>query len=160
MSEPLIQLGMIPVDRPKRSIYIGIDPGASTGIGVWHHDEQRICDVRTLDFWRTVDYVVTTYPPDVALLVIEDPNLNPFMYERAMKDGSSMAALLKRAQNVGENKREASLLIKRFRELGYAVETFKPTKKKWTEPYFRQITGYTGRTSEHSRDALSFVYGR
>jgi len=144
--------------RPR--YVIGIDPGAHTGCGVWDRVERRLIDVRTGNFWTVIEHVTATYPTHETVIVIEDPNLNPSMHAGTLKGAAGVRAALRIAQNVGENKAEARLLIEGFERAGYAVEPFKPTRSKPTEDHFRRVTGYEGRTSEHARDAAMFVYGR
>lgn len=140
--------------------HIGIDPGAHTGVGVWDRKAQRLIEVATLDFWRTIDHVCATYAPDVTLLAIEDPSGNAPVFAERLKDRTNIRVALRKAQNVGANKENARLLIEGFERRGYRVESFTPKKSKWTADYFARVTGWTGASSEHSRDAASFVYGK
>ncbi len=41
----------------------------------------------------------------------------------------------------------------------YVAQPPRAGATKWTADTFRRITGYTGRTSNHARDAALLVYG-
>jgi len=87
------------------------------------------------------------------LVRIERPtNLKTFP-----RPGLSHAAQMKIAQNCGQNYRKATELGEYCEELGLRYEFVAPSRKKWGKiPWkqFNRLTGYTGRTSEHSRDAI------
>ena len=145
---------------PEPRHFIGIDPGRKTGLAVWDAKLSTFELLDTLDFWQTVDLVTTAYPPLSTVLVIEDPGMNKPTF------GHGEAARRKRekiSRNVGWNQCEAALLIEGFERLGYEVRRVRPQgkkgeKRKWNAAKFRAITGYTKRTSEHSRDAGMLVY--
>ncbi len=42
--------------------------------------------------------------------------------------------------------------------LGLPAATVEPTRSKWDAETFRRITGWSGRTNEHGRDAARFVF--
>ncbi len=58
-----------------------------------------------------------------------------------------------------QNKREATLMTQGLRGLGFCVDAVRPREAKWTSRYFRGITGYEGRVSEHVRDAARLSWG-
>ena len=146
---------------------IGIDPGANTGFCVFNTKTRQIQTIGTTDFWSFIDFIqgLVNYckennhnPVDELLFVIENPNLNKPVFTKRY-DAKSVNSLLKVAQNVGENKRDAKLLISYIKKLGFKVREIKPVTSKWDEPLFRRITKYQGSTSEHARDAAKLVYG-
>jgi hypothetical protein len=134
---------------------IAIDAGLHTGVAVYDC-RQRTFDLKTLDFWRCVDFVCSFDPAD-ALIVVEDPAQNkPVFHERLI--GKEIPAQLRKAQNVGSNKREARLLIERFRQKGFSVVPIRPKATKWTQEQVRRHTGLNVRTNEHTRDAVRLIY--
>ena len=138
-------------------IFIGIDPGVSTGYALWEDDKLY---VDTGTFWSVVG-TLEQFGRDARpegteiVVVIEDPNLNRPVFPR----GVNPAMMLKVAQNVGANKRDAQLLIEWAESWELEVRRVRPVSKKWDAETFQKITGYNGRTSQHARDAAKLVYG-
>jgi hypothetical protein len=81
---------------------------------------------------------------------IERPT-NPKVFPRP---GVSHGAMIKIARNVGMNYQKAEELGRFCEGLGIKVEFVEPARKKLNAKQVREITGYLGRTSSHSRDAL------
>ena len=91
------------------------------------------------DFWSTYDYISRHRVSEELLIVIEDPNEMPPTFRRNLKPGGNVEKRMQKiSQNVGMNKREASLLVKRLRDLGYQVVTPSPKGlgKKWNANRF------------------------
>jgi len=93
----------------------------------------------------------------VDLLVrIERPtNLKTFP-----RPGLSHAAMMKIARNVGMNYEKCEELGRFCGTLGMCYEFVAPSRKKWGKipaKEFARLTGYQGRTSEHSRDAIAIA---
>ena len=145
--------------------YIGIDAGQHTGVAVW--DGKQFLSIVTTDFWGAVS-VIEQNPE--ATIYIEDPSQNrPVfgllgLYSKTVGSHvQKLSALAKVAQNVGGVKRESELLIEYCKQKKIKFVAVKPTKNsmtKLTAEKFRQITGYTARTSEHGRDAAMMIYDR
>ena len=62
----------------------------------------------------------------------------------------------------GAAKRDAKIWEEFLADNGINYEAHKPQAgtTKWSADYFTRITGYTGRTSEHARDAALLVFQR
>lgn len=131
---------------------VGIDPGVNTGFAVYKDGQ---LELHTLTFWGATSRLLAE-PPDKVYL--EDPNLiSPTFLRNVSKRG-----LLKIAQNVGMNKRDAQLMLEFCRDvIEVDVELVKPTTKKWGRHIFQRVTGITKPVSQHARDAakLLIVYG-
>lgn len=149
-------------------ISIGIDPGKSTGYAVCV--DKRLVSLETTDFWGCCDNLKDVGVKEFGVKVyIEDPNINrPIFMKKGVIKGagaekSEQLMMQKIAQNVGANKREASLLIELCKRLDIEVVPCQPTKKsmnKMSAESFNKLTGYEGRSSEHARDAAMLVFGR
>ena len=144
-------------------LLVGIDPGEHTGVAQFDHlDAQPELQLQTLDFWATVRLLeqLALTEKHRAHIYIEDPNQHRSLY--ANKDSKTGEVRTKVAQNVGANKREAALLIKKCQALGLQLTTITPgdvlTKQSAEE--FARLTGYTKRCSEHARDAGLLIFGR
>ena len=134
--------------------YIGIDPGQNTGIALWNGKEIQF--MKSMSFWDAIDlldHYAETIPE--ATIVIENPGLNKPVFHR--KVGKKQ--LQRIAQNVGMNKRDASLLIEYCKMKGFNIREVKPTTEKWDRKDLKMYTGITKRTNEHVRDAVKLVYG-
>lgn len=141
-------------------IYIGIDPGKHTGIAVW---DRKKLELHTFSFWEAVRFLERKFYQCQALkiklrVVLEDPTQNKPLFEK--KGVANNVALLKIAQNVGQNKRDAQLLHEFMEIQKIEVLLVKPETKKWGEKYFKTITNYEGKYSQHSIDAAKLVYGK
>lgn len=137
--------------------HIGIDTGKKTGLAIWTPAYKQL-DLYSTDFWG-VWGVIEDYQyelrPDRTKVRIEMPG--SFLYGRNSKHGKRVS--VKMAVNVGGVQMMAILLAERFEELGYQVGRPQPSKRKLNHDIFKKITGYTGTTNEHTRDAGMLVYG-
>jgi hypothetical protein len=146
------------MSRPA-TIHIGIDPGVNTGYAVWDSAERAIISMRTTSFWDVVDELYRLDASSVNFHVhIEDPNGNKPVFGK--KSASSPATMQKIGQNVGSNKREASLLITLCQRNSWVYTAHVPKKSKVKADEFKRLTGISERTSQHVRDAVLLVIGR
>ena len=142
-------------------ILIGIDPGVKTGFAVTK--DKKIIEILTLDFWKTIERINYYHQlGDRVKIYIENPNGNKPVFVKA--GANSSQSYVKIGQNVGSNKREASLLIEYCKINNIEVVPVIPKKKaissgKIKEGYFKKITGYDKRCSQHGRDALMLIFG-
>ena len=143
-------------------IRIGIDPGAETGFSVIR--DGRLWVVETTDFWGATE-LIRIYNDqqrfiELNLVVyIEAPQLVPPTFNR----GQGRKVNEKISQNVGENKAHSKLLIEYCERNNIEVVPVKPSGgplTKMDDAFFRKLTGWTKRTSQHSRDAVSMIWGR
>ncbi len=140
-------------------IVIGIDPGISTRVCVWDTDNMKFLHFSTLSFWPTIT-VLSKYRReygDGLAVVIEDPNLNKAMHWGNKGSVKGFNPATKIAQNVGQNKKEAELIIKYLESNGVKFQAIKPTSKKVNAEQFKSFSGYEGRTNQHVRDAGMLV---
>jgi len=128
---------------------IGLDPGKSTGYAEYNGEEWT---VGLMDFWRVVDSVVV-YNPSETAVIVELPSTKAVWHGK----GQNSRAMARTGVNVGSVIREAELLVERFISLGYTVVTVHPKGKK-TALYVKALTGYKGRTNEHTRDAILLAW--
>lgn len=146
---------------------VGIDPGAHTGFAVWSREAQQFQKICTMDFWDAV-FAITrseTLTPDNTVVVVEIAHLAPITFRRGKAD--SFATMDRMARNVGQVIREAQLLAEGLRRFGFDVIEHKPIGKVKTggkydadedDRQFKQLTGWTDRTSQHGRDAGRLIF--
>lgn len=141
---------------------LGIDPGAHTGLALFDATTQRWLTVREVDFWQAFEFVTReAWPADGweftkqnLLIVIEAGGLNSPTFHTA----ANWAAQNKTSQRVGGANREADLLANGLTRHGWQVVRVRPTSRKWSAADARTETGYTGRTNEHTRDAMKLAW--
>ena len=136
-------------------IFIGIDPGTHTGIAVWDSREKKFISLETISIhramqevlrWRRVNY-------NNIVVVFEDARQRTWFGH-----GDTNA----KAQGAGSVKRDCSIWEDFCKDYGIPFWAKPPVKgaTKVSADYFKMISHYQGRTSEHSRDAAMLVIGR
>lgn len=143
-------------------LIIGIDPGANTGLGVWSPHAKKFLFLKKLPFWSAIDKVTDLNEEYVIDVVIEDPTQNKPVFPNKLKDVDSVLQAMRMAQNIGSNKRDAQLWFDFFDYMKIPYRKRRPTRKshtKLTAEAFNKITGWSGPSNEHSRDAGMLVYG-
>lgn len=124
---------------------VGIDPGKKTGYAVYDRTEQKISVVETMDFWGVYERCRASNPGNFDVF-IEVPRCKKNWHGR---NGA--------AADVGGIVREANLLADGIEALGIKVARSHPTGK-FNAAHVKRITGYTGRTNEHTRDAIMLCW--
>jgi hypothetical protein len=143
-------------------IHIGIDPGVKNGFAVWDTEKQQFISITTICFWEAIETVFNyaKYKGYKNLIVfIEDSAGNKPIFQK-LKTSNELCQN-KISQNVGSNKAYCNLMKQYFErhEIKYIATV--PKKKNYVKnnpELFKKITGYTKRTSEHSRDAAMLVH--
>lgn len=136
-------------------IYIGIDPGTHTGMAVWDSREGKFLSLDTLQIHQALVEVML-WKDKVGhdlQVVFEDARQRTWFGK-----GNTNAKL----QGAGSVKRDCSIWEDFCRDYGIQFWAKPPIKgaTKLTANYFKLISGWKGRTSEHSRDAAMLVIGK
>jgi len=144
-------------------VIIGIDPGIHCGVFVITKSASigNKYDWSTSNFWDTINLLSDYHKQssDIDLMVyIENPNLNKPIFNKKGANNHNMVTRV--AQNVGSNKREASLMIEYMVKNGIKFTEVKPISTKWSKDMFIQVTGIKERISQHCIDACRMVWGR
>lgn len=134
-------------------ICIGIDPGTHTGVAVWDSKEGKFLSLETLPIHRAMVEVMNLRIGREILVVFEDARQRKWYGK-----GNTNAKL----QGAGSVKRDCSIWEEFCKDYGIPFRAIPPVKgaTKITPEYFKLISHYQGRTSEHSRDAAMLVIGR
>jgi len=134
--------------------YIGIDPGTETGFAVWDSGRNALIDCRTLKIHQAMQEVKfhSSLNPGNLIVVFEDAR------QRKWYGSNSWEKM----QGAGSVKRDCSIWEDFCTDLGIPFQAQPPQggMTKVTSAYFKMITNWTGRTSNHARDAAMLVIGR
>lgn len=147
------------------SIFVGIDPGVKTGFAIWFSKPKIFTEISTLSFWGTIkkiDQCADEFLDKDLKFYIEAPHKNPPIFPKHL-DQRTIASAMKIAQNVGENKCMAKLIVKYLQNKKVNYSEIQPTKRSLTKmnaEVFKKMTKWEERTSEHGRDAACLVWGR
>lgn len=135
-------------------IYIGIDPGVHTGFAVFNATKQEVEMVATLAIHKAMDILKQLTQGNRELIVIvEDAR------QRKWFGKGDVSAKL---QGAGSIKRDCKIWEDYLSDLGVIYKFIPPQvgATKISKKYFDYITGWSGSSSEHGRDACMLVYGR
>jgi len=139
----------------SNKIFIGIDPGVMTGIAIWEASVKKIASVRCLGVIKAMDYLLVckeAFAGEGMIVYIENPNLRKWYGRNASQ----------KQQGAGSIKRDYSIWVEFLQHHGIPYEEVNPAhiRTKMDAKTFASITGWQGKTNEHSRDAANLVYGR
>ena len=141
------------------NVSIGLDPGTHTGLAVWDGDRFTI---------------IETLPIHAALLRVKE------LFDRYSFNGNGVTVYFEdarqrtwfpkmtaakdraRLQGAGSVKRDSTIWEDALTDWGIPFVAVAPKNNmtKITPQFFRVMTGWQGRTSEHGRDAAMLVFGR
>ena len=135
-------------------IYIGIDVGTHTGFAVWDSGERKLLSLDTLLIHQAMEQVLHWYykcDGDI-MVIVEEARLRKWY-------GAKSDAKL---QGAGSVKRDSSIWEDFLKDKGIPFQGIHPLQglTKLTSVYFKRITKWEGKTSEHSRDAAMLVIGK
>ena len=133
-------------------IYIGIDPGVNTGFAVWDSGRKKIVELTTCTIVTAMDRVKEIAKDNPVTLVIEDAR------KRTWYGCNSEA----KKQGAGSVKRDC-MVWEEFVTINDIPSQFLQPMRggtKLSQEYFKFVTGWKGRTSNHARDAAMLVFGK
>ncbi len=147
-----------------KQFIIGIDPGVKTGFALLDALSGAWREAATTDFHALMAWADDVAPEDRGqyLIVVESAKQLAVYHKHRKHQETAVAQA--QARSIGQNNREAELVIGELRRRGFEVvefvprSTWKQRAKKWTQDECRQITGYQARTNEHTRDAMRFAW--
>lgn len=143
-----------------KPLYIGIDTGRETGLAVWDPDLGQFTELRTLGAYAAMKEVLSVRREANGagrgiVLVFEDARLRKWIpRERSVREMKG------RAMGAGSVKRDGSIWEEfcQVEEIPYFNQGPRAGMTKWSEQFFKAITGWQGRSSKHSRDAAVLVF--
>lgn len=134
------------------TLIVGIDPGVHTGLAVWDAAEKRLHDVASHGIVEAMVRVEGIHRQGLLRMVVfEDARLRTWF-------GSKGREAL---QGAGSIRRESAIWAECLGHIGCPYKAVSPQSKgkKLNAAAFERLTGWTGRTNEHSRDAAMLVWG-
>lgn len=133
-------------------ICIGIDPGTHTGFAAWDSQGKKFIEIQTMPIHDALFRVIELSKDNVIFLFIEDAR-------HVSRDGSDSRA---RIQGAGSIKRDCSIWEDFCDDYNISYQFVRPKRgqTKMSPDYFKLITKWRGRTSNHARDAAMLVFGR
>lgn len=134
------------------SVIMGIDPGSSTGIAIYRSG--ALVDLQTIEPFQLAETIAAISP---ARVVFEDSRLISPTWKR----GTSEAARLKIARDVGQIDAWCRLIVETCARLGIPAHGISPKHKGAkveTQEQFNEITGWAGRSNQHTRDAAMVAF--
>jgi hypothetical protein len=127
---------------------LGIDPGANTGVAIFV--DGQLTEIETTTPWRLREKF-----EGVGLVVLEDSTLQSHVWTPAKG-----TAALKIARNIGEIDAWCKLIKAECGARGIAYRSISPKDKgaKLTADEFKKLTGWTGKSNQHERDAAMVAW--
>lgn len=132
---------------------VGIDPGQATGLAVY--DKGKLIELHTVTPDELENWLAKNQPQ---VVIFEDSRGTGKTFTAAK--ARSVAAALKIARNVGEIDRLCKDIAAMCKRLGIECYGVAPVDKgaKRNAKDFAQITGWSGRSNQHARDAAMVAW--
>lgn len=133
------------------STVLGIDPGASTGIAIYHNG--ALVNLLTIAPWE-LPVELGMYGAD--LVIFEDSRLTSPVWSR----NTNALARIKIARNVGQIDAWCNLITAICGDIGIPTHGISPKGKgaKLDAAQFAARTGWTGSSNSHTRDAAMVAW--
>lgn len=143
----------------KYDMLIGIDTGVNTGFATYSPISRRLLSVETLPIHQAMERVLSISQTMKTKVRFEDARLRTWFGDA--KDAKVRAAVDAKQQGAGSVKRDAVIWEHFLTDKNIPFEKVNPEKNRTkVEPaMFTKMTGWTGTTSNHGRDAAMLVYG-
>jgi hypothetical protein len=142
------------MDTKTYDLLIGIDPGTHNGVGVWNGRE--LTELHDFKTWELLQWVGRMHAVhgDRMYVMVEDPNT---WVTYGTKESSAA-----RAQGAGSVKRSFQVVVEYMVDHGihFTTTRLQGNLKKVTKEYFNKLTGWTGKSTEHSRDGSMIVFNK
>lgn len=137
------------------AVLVGIDTGRHTGFAVWDTEKRQLDFVDTIPIHEALLRIWSQRHANVEVY-FEDARQRKWYGTRTAKEDRN------KLQGAGSVKRDSTIWEDALKDWGIPFHAVAPKHNttKMTPEFFRAITGWKGRTSEHSRDAAMLVFGR
>ena len=137
------------------AVLVGIDTGRHTGFAVWDTEKRQLDFVDTIPIHEALLRIWSQRHANVEVY-FEDARQRKWYGTRTAKEDRN------KLQGAGSVKRDSTIWEDALKDWGIPFHAVAPKHNvtKMTSEFFRTVTGWKGRTSEHSRDAAMLVFGR
>ena len=137
------------------AVLVGIDTGRHTGFAVWDTEKRQLDFVDTIPIHEALLRIWSQRHANVEVY-FEDARQRKWYGTKTAKEDRN------KLQGAGSVKRDSTIWEDALKDWGIPFHAVAPKHNvtKMTPEYFRALTGWKGRTSEHSRDAAMLVFGR
>ena len=131
---------------------IGIDPGKVTGCAIWDCKKQEFYTVFSGGILDVMDKLEIYTVFGENFFFIENPNLRKWYGNNSNQ----------KQQGAGSIKRDYSIWVEWFNKMDAEYYQLNPKniRTKLDAGSFKNITKWTEKTNEHSRDAAMMVFGQ
>lgn len=143
-----------------KHLMVGIDPGVTTGYAVWDRERKALYAVTSMAIHDAMATVKQLHESgELHSVVFEDARLRTWFGTADKRQAASGAGI---REGVGSVKRDCVIWADFLTALGVKFTAIKPQRgsSKWSPAYFARITGWTGRTNNHGRDAAALIVGK
>lgn len=132
-------------------LYVGIDTGTNTGVAIWDRNDKKLILVDTMQIDQALEHISALSNQHQIFVRFEDARLRKWVTGGREK-----------LQGVGSVKRDCTIWENFLKRKNIPFEAVAPKNNitKMTDAYFKKVTGWSKRTSEHARDATMLVYGK
>lgn len=136
----------------SKLLILGIDPGVKTGLAIWNKETAKL-ELLTIKIHQGFD-MLREIKNEIGIVIIENPNL--WTHFKNSKEAKA------KLQGAGSIKRDFKIWTDFLDDEGIPYRAVRPDKNRNAlavdEKKFKQITGYTERSSEHARVAGLMAY--
>ena len=146
----------------EKGYYIGIDSGTHTGLAIWDGARRMFTCIETVPMHRALfrvrDLAKMAEDQGRSLTVVFEDARARKWFPKEMSNSEYRGKLM----GAGSVKRDSKIWEEFLKDYHIKFENVPPRKglTKLDPDYFARLTGFTGRTSEHSRDAAMLVFQR
>ena len=133
---------------------VGIDPGKTTGVGIFDRVYRQLIELHSTHFWGAYD-MCAFYENTIALVIVELADTKNVWHDPS----GNVKKQLRTGVNVGSVLRESELMINGLIRLELRVARVNPAAKK-NAKQFNQLTGWAKGSNQHERDAGLLCYRR
>ena len=143
-------------------ICIGIDPGTHTGVAVWDTREGKFLSLETLPIHRALEKVKEMTHPFWHMDKLYHEDIQVVFEDARQRTWFGKGDTNAKLQGAGSVKRDCSIWEDFCKDYEIPYWAKPPVKgaTKVSADYFKMVSHWQGRTSEHARDAAMLVIGR